>query len=134
MDKILNNMRLVILFQMAIKHIDYQLINIIWAVSFLCQNAFTSSGATRGTELSMEHLLNRTSRSKTSAVAKITHKSRHSYLEDVEIGVQEQHTSSVELGLSHRQYSGNTVSDLYLFYRQGIKGLGAKVQKLGRCS
>ena len=75
----------------------------------------------------MEHLLNRTSRSKTSAVVKFTHKSRHSYLEDVEIGVQEQHTSSVELGLSHRQYSGNTVSDIYLFYRQGIKGIGAKV-------
>ena len=91
-------------------------------------NAFISSGTTRGTELSVEHLLNRTSRSKTSAVAKISHKSRHSYLEDVEIGVQEQHTSSFELGLSHRQYSGNTVSDIYLFYRQGIKGFGAKVQ------
>lgn len=90
-------------------------------------NAFTSSGVTKGTELSVEHLLNRTSRSKTSAVAKFAHKSRHSYLEDVEIGVQEQHTSSVELGLSHRQYSGNTVSDIYLFYRQGIKGIGAKV-------
>lgn len=91
-------------------------------------NAFISSGTTRGTEFSIEHLLNRTSRSKTSAVAKINHKSRHSYLEDVEIGVQEQHTSSLELGVSHRQYSGNTVSDIYLFYRQGIKGFGAKVQ------
>ena len=91
-------------------------------------NAFRSAGTTQGTEVSVEQVLNRTSRSKTSVVAKVNHKSRHNYLDDVEIGVQEQHTTSVELGLSHRQYRGNTVSDVYVFYRQGIKGLGAKVR------
>ena len=91
-------------------------------------NAFRSAGTTQGTEVSVEQVLNRTSRSKTSVIAKVNHKSRHNYLDDVEIGVQEQHTTSVELGLSHRQYRGNTVSDMYVFYRQGIKGLGAKVR------
>ncbi|MDU4444153.1 MAG: ShlB/FhaC/HecB family hemolysin secretion/activation protein [Veillonella sp.] len=91
-------------------------------------NAFRSAGTTQGTEVSVEQVLNRTSRSKTSVIAKVNHKSRHNYLDDVEIGVQEQHTTSVELGLSHRQYRGNTVSDTYVFYRQGIKGLGAKVR------
>lgn len=72
--------------------------------------------------------MNRTSRSKTAAVAKVIHKTRHSYIDDIEIGVQEQHTTALELGLSHRQYSGNTMSDIYLFYRQGIRGLGATVR------
>ena len=91
-------------------------------------NAFRSSGTTQGTEFAVEQVLNRTSRSKTSAVAKVIHKERHNYLDDVELGVQEQHTTAVEVGLSHRQYSGNTVSDVYLFYRQGINGLGAQVR------
>ena len=65
-------------------------------------NAFRSAGTTQGTDVSVEQVLNRTSRSKTSVVAKVNHKSRHNYLDDVEIGVQEQHTTSVELGLSHR--------------------------------
>ncbi|SNV73943.1 ShlB/FhaC/HecB family hemolysin secretion/activation protein [Veillonella rodentium] len=90
--------------------------------------AFRSSGKTRGVEVSVEQVLNRTSRSKTAAVAKVIHKTRHSYIDDMEIGVQEQHTTALELGLSHRQYSGNTVSDVYLFYRQGIRGLGATVR------
>lgn len=90
--------------------------------------AFRSSGNTRGIEFSVEQVLNRTSRSKTAAVAKVIHKTRHSYIDDIEIGVQEQHTTALELGLSHRQYSGNTMSDIYLFYRQGIRGLGATVR------
>ena len=90
--------------------------------------AFRSSGNTRGVEFSVEQVLNRTSRSKTAAVAKVIHKTRHSYIDDIEIGVQEQHTTALELGLSHRQYSGNTMSDIYLFYRQGIRGLGATVR------
>ena len=90
--------------------------------------AFRSSGNTRGIEFSVEQVLNRTSRSKTAAVAKVIHKTRHSYIDDIEIGVQEQHTTALELGLSHRQYSGNTMSDVYLFYRQGIRGLGATVR------
>ena len=47
-------------------------------------NAFRSSGTTQGTEFAVEQLLNRTSRSKTSAVAKVIHKERHNYLDDVE--------------------------------------------------
>ena len=75
--------------------------------------AFRSSGNTRGIEFSVEQVLNRTSRSKTAAVAKVIHKTRHSYIDDIEIGVQEQHTTALELGLSHRQ---------------GIRGLGATVR------
>ena len=51
-------------------------------------NAFRSAGTTQGTEVSVEQVLNRTSRSKTSVIAKVNHKSRHNYLDDVEIGVQ----------------------------------------------
>ena len=89
-------------------------------------NAFRSAGTTQGTEVSVEQVLNRTSRSKTSVIAKVNHKSRHNYLDDVEIGVQEQHTTSVELGVSHRQYRGNTVSDMYVFYRQTGVRIGHK--------
>lgn len=91
-------------------------------------NAFVSSGTTKGQEFSVEQVLNRTSRTKTTAVAKVIRKERHNFLDDVEIGVQEQRTTAVELGLQHRQYSGNTVSDTYVFYRQGVAWGGAKVR------
>lgn len=48
-------------------------------------NAFRSSGTTQGTEFAVEQVLNRTSRSKTSAVAKVIHKERHNYLDDVDL-------------------------------------------------
>lgn len=91
-------------------------------------NEFVASGMTRGEEFTVEQVLNRTSHSKTTAVAKVIRKERHNFLDDVEIGVQEQKTTAVELGLAHRQYRLHTVFDTYLFYRQGVPWGGAMIR------
>ena len=91
-------------------------------------NEFVASGMTRGQEFTVEQVLNRTSHSKTTAVAKVIRKERHNFLDDVEIGVQEQKTTAVELGLAHRHYRFNTVFDTYLFYRQGVPWGGAMIR------
>lgn len=91
-------------------------------------NEFVASGMTRGQEFTVEQVLNRTSHSKTTAVAKVIRKERHNFLDDVEIGVQEQKTTAVELGLAHRQYRLHTVFDTYLFYRQGVPWGGAMIR------
>ena len=93
-----NNMRLAIQFLMGTVHIVFRHISIAIINQYSCQNAFRSSGTTQGTEFAVEQVLNRTSRSKTSAIAKVIHKERHNYLDDVELGVQEQHTTAVEVG------------------------------------
>lgn len=87
---------------------------------------FLSEGTTRGTEFAVERLLNRTGRTKTSGVMKIIQKERHNYINGIELEVQKQRTTAVELGLTHRKYKGNTVFDIYTFYRQGVPWLGAE--------
>lgn len=89
---------------------------------------FLSKGSTRGMEFGIEQLINRTSRTKTTGIAKIIRKERHSFINGEELGVQEQHTTALELGLSHRKYKGNTAFDVYAFYRQGVPWLHAKQQ------
>ena len=90
---------------------------------------FLSEGTTKGMEFGAERLINRTSRTKTTGIAKIIHKERHNFLNGEELGVQEQHTTALEIGLSHRKYKGNTAFDIYSFYRQGVPWLGAKEQE-----
>ncbi|MDY5481137.1 MAG: ShlB/FhaC/HecB family hemolysin secretion/activation protein [Veillonella caviae] len=76
--------------------------------------------------------MNRTSHSKTTAVAKVIRKERHNFLDDVELGVQEQKTTAVELGLAHRQYRLHTV---YISILPSRRSLGRSDDtRLGRYS
>ena len=89
---------------------------------------YLSSGVTEGNTIGIERVLRRNQTSKTSIQAQALRKERHNYIDDEEIGVQQQKTTAVEVGLKHRQYAGNTQADLYGYYRKGVGGWGAEKQ------
>lgn len=86
-------------------------------------NPFISSGKFSQTSLTWTHLLQRTQVSKTDMDIGFIHKTRHSYIDGTEIGVQRQKTMAVEIGVNHRRYFGDSVIDARLAYRRGLPWL-----------
>lgn len=87
---------------------------------------FRYDGETEGMEFGVQRLLYRDRLRKTQATFKLIRKARHTYLDDEELGVQEQKTIAYQLGLIHRQYWGNTVMDINLYYQKGMPWWQAK--------
>ena len=83
-------------------------------------NPFISSGKFSQTTLTWSHLLQRTQVSKTEMDIGFIHKTRHSYIDGTEIGVQRQKTMAAEIGVNHRRYFGESVIDARFAYRRGL--------------
>ena len=89
-------------------------------------NPFLSSGNMDNYDFGITHLLQRDQTRKTNMELHIIKKHRHSYIDDEEITVQRQDTTAVQLGITHKQYIGQSTLDAALRYQQGVRWLGAK--------
>lgn len=87
---------------------------------------FLSSGKTENFQFSLTHLLSRDQTRKTNLEFNIIKKKRRSFIDDTEISVQRQETTAMQLGLTHKQYFGQTVLDIALRYQKGVPWFGAK--------
>lgn len=83
-------------------------------------NPFISSGRFTYDSFRWLHLLQRNQHSKTDFVFGIVHKTRHSYINGTEIGVQRQKTTAMQIGLNHRQYFGPSVLDASFIWQKGM--------------
>lgn len=83
-------------------------------------NPFKSSGNFTTDEIIWGHLLNRDSKQKTEIFNKIKHKSRHSFINNNEIGVQKRRTTSWEIDLHQTRYINNGIVDWTLGYIRGM--------------
>jgi hemolysin activation/secretion protein len=80
---------------------------------------FLSSGQSESSEIRWQHLLMRTASSKTGFFASVSSRRASSFLDDVELIVQQRHTTNIETGVTHRQLIGDAAIDLDLSYRRG---------------
>lgn len=83
-------------------------------------NPFKSEGEYTQTSLTWTHLLSRGQTYKTDFELGLVHKTRHSYIDGTEIGVQRQKTTAMQLGFNHRQYLGPSVLDASLKWQKGL--------------
>lgn len=87
---------------------------------------FQSSGDSQSLELTAQRLLRRDQNSKTSLQLKLTRRTIHSYIDDIEIEVQRKNVTNLEAALQHRQYRGKTIIDAQLACRVGVPWFGAQ--------
>lgn len=87
---------------------------------------FLSSGKTENFQFGITHLLSRDQTRKTNLELNIIKKKRRSFIDDTEITVQRQETTALQLGITHKQYFGETVMDLAMRYQKGLPWFGAK--------
>ncbi|SHI83608.1 ShlB/FhaC/HecB family hemolysin secretion/activation protein [Propionispora hippei] len=87
---------------------------------------FLQSGETGNLQFTVTHLLSRDQTRKTNMEVGLIKKSRRSFIDDTEVTVQRQDTTALRLGLTQRQYVGNTVLDAAVRYQKGIPCLGAR--------
>ena len=64
--------------------------------------------------------MERNQSSKTDLELGLIHKTRHSYIDGTEIGVQKQKTTAMSLGINRRQYLGASVLDTSLKWQKGL--------------
>lgn len=83
-------------------------------------NPFVSSGEFTSDRLSWSHLVQRNQSSKTDFELSFVHKTRHSYIDGTEIEVQRQKTTSIQVGLNHRQYMGSSTLDSSFKWQKGL--------------
>ncbi|EGO65108.1 polypeptide-transport-associated domain-containing protein [Acetonema longum DSM 6540] len=81
---------------------------------------FQYSGESQEQQLILTQLLHRDQSRKTNLELAVIHKQRRSYIQDAEITVQRQDTTAARIGLTHRQYFGQTVLDTALRYQKGV--------------
>lgn len=89
-------------------------------------NPFLSSGDMDSYDFGLTHLIRRDQIRKTNLEFHIIKKHRHSYINNEEITVQEQNTTAVQIGITHKQYIGQSTLDAALRYKQGTRWLGAE--------
>ncbi|NLR76982.1 ShlB/FhaC/HecB family hemolysin secretion/activation protein [Leeia aquatica] len=82
--------------------------------------SFMSSGRSRTRELGLQRLLQRDQSSKTTLHIKLGQRESRSFIEDTEVEVQRVRASSLEVGVQHKQYLGQSVLELGAAYRQGM--------------
>lgn len=86
----------------------------------------TYSGTNQDIRVTAEKLLNRNQSGKTHLQLGLTVRDGRNYVEDTEISVQRKDTTVLTLGLSHKQYFGQTTLDTRLTHKQGMPWLGAQ--------
>lgn len=89
-------------------------------------NDFESKSRTDAVELNLQKVIYRDQTKKTQAYFKLTKKERRNYLEDVEIEVQRQQTTSYQIGFMHRQYMGRNILDASVYFQKGVPWWGAQ--------
>jgi hemolysin activation/secretion protein len=92
------------------------------------QGAFDSyrySGQSDNIDLGIARVLLRDNRQILTLRTALKRRASRNHIDDTEVLVQRRAVTSVELGVSHRLYAGQSVIQSELSYRQGIKGLGS---------
>lgn len=89
-------------------------------------NFFVISGRTRDVELKAEKLVYRDQTQKTSLAFSLIKSTSKSFIDDAEIELQRRNTTALKLGLTHKQYYGQTVVDYTVGYKRGIPWFGAQ--------
>jgi hemolysin activation/secretion protein len=84
------------------------------------------SGKSAQAQLSWSRLLYRNQKEKASIEFDLIKKQRHAYIDGSEITVQRQKTVAARLGLTHRQYLGQSVLDWAVRWQWGTGLLGAR--------
>ena len=90
--------------------------------------SFISTGKTKRSGITWDHVLSRTRRQKTSMDVSLTKRHSHYYINDMEIPVQALHTTALEVGISRRLYTGKDTVYTRLGYRRGIGLFGAQAE------
>ncbi|WP_455576886.1 ShlB/FhaC/HecB family hemolysin secretion/activation protein [Anaerosinus sp.] len=87
---------------------------------------FLSSGKMTNTQIRVNHNYYRDQTRKSDIEIGVVQKKRRSYIDGTEIGVQRQKTTALELGVLQRQYFGESVMDLAMYYRKGVPWFSAQ--------
>lgn len=87
---------------------------------------FLSSGEADTLEFRVSHLVHRDQTRKTSLEFGVIKKKSRSYIDDTEIEVQRKDTTAAKIGISHRQYFGQTTFDAHLAFQKGVTWFGAQ--------
>ncbi len=87
---------------------------------------FLSSGNSESLGFRWQHVALRTASSKSGFWLGLWKRRANSYLDDVELVVQQRHTTNVELGVAHRQLIGEVTLDADIAYRRGTPWLNAQ--------
>lgn len=87
---------------------------------------FNTSGITTTQAVRLQRLLHRNQTSKTSTQVKVLKRESRSFIDDEEIDVQHQNTTSIELTLQHLHYFGASVLDSEVAYRRGVSWFNAQ--------
>jgi hemolysin activation/secretion protein len=87
---------------------------------------FLSSGRSASTELRWQHVALRSASSKTGVYASLSTRRANSFLDDVELVVQQRRTTHLETGITQRQLVGDAAVDVDLAYRRGTPRFNAQ--------
>lgn len=87
---------------------------------------FSSSGESDNLEFKISQLMHRDQTRKTFLEFSVIKKKSRSFIEDAEIEVQRKNTTAAKLGLSHKEYFGETTLDMQLAYQKGVPWMGAQ--------
>lgn len=87
--------------------------------------SFISTGKTHTAAFTFEHVMSRTSTERRAFEASVIRRTSHTFLNDMEIGVQAMDTTALELALSDRIYLGEDTLYLRLSQKTGTGWFGA---------
>ena len=86
---------------------------------------FISKGKSNTSTLTWNHLMSRNQNSKTSFDVSVKKRNSHQYINDLEIPVQQMHTTSLETGIAKQVYIGTDTWYMRLGHKMGIGWFGA---------
>ncbi|MGW8305456.1 MAG: ShlB/FhaC/HecB family hemolysin secretion/activation protein [Achromobacter pulmonis] len=86
---------------------------------------YVYSGASDNAELRLSRLVHRDATRKTSLYGRGWMRRSNNFIDDTEIGVQRRRTGGWEVGLTHREYLGESTLDASLAYRRGTGAFNA---------
>lgn len=86
---------------------------------------YVYSGTSDNAELRLSRLVHRDATRKTSLYGRGWMRRSNNFIDDTEIGVQRRRTGGWEVGLTHREYLGESTLDASLAYRRGTGAFNA---------
>ena len=87
---------------------------------------YVYSGTSHNAEVHVSRLLYRDATRKTALYGRAWMRKSNNFIDDTEIEVQQRRTGGWELGLTHREYMGDSTLDASLAYRRGTGAFKAK--------
>ena len=93
---------------------------------------FIYSGESENLEFRVSQLLSRDQTRKTHLEFSVIKKKSKSFIDDLEIEVQRKNTTAAKIGVSHRQYFGETTVDVLVAVQRGVPWFGAQADLAGQ--